>query len=172
MTCATSATLVLVNFFKGVFTFPSSAMEFSGLSFEPGKKLEQEFWRSLGVHVTHSVFDRASFFLVAAFGRCKFRLFSESVGTLLQATIGGSAKQFYVSQLGDRTFKFVVSTKSVGLFVANLRSFSPVIRSKCSSFSGAMVALIGVLNSIITSLKNIVPGRLLLPRIAAIPLLR
>lgn len=103
-------------------------MEFPGLSFEPGKNLEKEIWQSLGVHVTHSVLDRASFFLVAAFGRCKFRLSSETVGSLLQAAIGGTAKQFYVTQLGDRTFKFVVSTKSVGLFVANLRSFS------CDSF--------------------------------------
>lgn len=65
---------------------------------------------------------------MAAFSRCKFRLSVESVGTLLQAAIGGIAKQFGVSQLGDRTFIFVVSTKSVGLFLTNLRSFA------CDSF--------------------------------------
>lgn len=50
----------------------------------------------------------------------------DSVGFLLQATIGGSAEQFLVSQLGDRFFKFLVASRTVGLFVANLRSFSSV----------------------------------------------
>lgn len=77
----------------------------------------------MGLPVTCPGFNRSAFFLVAAFGRRKFRLSSDSAGVLLQAAIGGFAPQFNVSQLGDRTFKFAVSNKSIGFFVLNLRSF-------------------------------------------------
>jgi hypothetical protein len=46
------------------------------------------------------------------------------VSLLLQATTGGSAAHFKVSQLVDCTFKFFVASKEASLFVASLRSFS------------------------------------------------
>lgn len=104
------------------------AMEFPGLSFSPGLKLQEEIRRKLGVPVSHPSVDRSSFSLVAAFGCYKFRFSPASVGVLLQVAIGGSAAHFNVSQLGERMFKFLVSTKAVGLLVVNLRSF------RCDSF--------------------------------------
>lgn len=101
-------------------------MEFPGLSFASGIRIQDEVRARLGLPVSGPEFSRSSFILVAAFGRCKFRLSPESVGVLLQAAIGGSASQFRVSQLGERTFKFVVSAKPVGWFVFNLRSISCV----------------------------------------------
>lgn len=100
-------------------------MEFQGLSFSAGLATQELIRHRFAAPVTHSVCDRTSFFLVAAFGRCKFRLIVASVGFLLQAAIGGSPSHFFfVSQLDERTFKFADSSKPVGLFVANLRSFS------------------------------------------------
>lgn len=106
----------------------SFAMEFPGLTFSSGLKLHNEVRLKLRVPVPHPVVDRFSFALVVAFGRCKFKLSASSAGVLLQATIGGEAAHFAVSQLGERTFKFWVSTKTMGFFVANLRSFA------CDSF--------------------------------------
>lgn len=62
-------------------------------------------------------------FLVASFGRCKFKLSPSSVGAIFQATIGGVASDFAVLQLGDRVFRFSVSSMFVGFHVVNLRSF-------------------------------------------------
>lgn len=39
------------------------------------------------------------------------------MGNLLQTAIGGDAPKFDVLQLGDRVFKFSVSSKEVGFFV-------------------------------------------------------
>lgn len=66
----------------------------------------------------------ASFALVVAFDRCRFKLTPEVVALILQATIGGSTPHFRVSLLCDRTFKLFVSSKDVGFFIHNLRSFS------------------------------------------------
>lgn len=97
-------------------------MEFSSLSFAPGIRVQDEIRARLGLPVSCPEFSSSSFILVAAFGRSKFRLSPETAGILLQSAIGGSASQFRVSQLGERTFKFVVSSKPVGWFVFNLRS--------------------------------------------------
>ena len=102
--------------------------EFPGLSFAPGLALQAEVKAKFGAAISHGVVDRLSFALVASFGRCKFKLSIASVGVLLQAALGGVAPHFAVSQLGDRVFKFWVSSKSVGIFAARLRSFS------CPSF--------------------------------------
>lgn len=64
-----------------------------------------------------------AFFLVASFGRCKFRLSPILVGFLLQATIGGVAKDFEVLPLSDRVFCFSVSLSGVGFHVVKLHSF-------------------------------------------------
>jgi hypothetical protein len=65
----------------------------------------------------------STFALVVAFDRCKFRLTIDSVGSILQATVGGSAPHFRVSLLHDRTFKLFVSLKLVGFFINMLGSF-------------------------------------------------
>lgn len=63
------------------------------------------------------------FVLVVSFGRCKFRLTEESVGNILQATIGGLAANFRPVQLADRVFGFSVTAKVVGIHIYNLRSY-------------------------------------------------
>ena len=68
------------------------------------------------------------FFLVVSFGRCKFQLSPTSVSVILQATIGGLAGDFDVLALGDRFFRFSVSSRLVGFHIFKLRSF------ECSLF--------------------------------------
>lgn len=100
--CASNHSPWSLRFFYGFVTSPASclfwlrcvrpflaSMELLTLSFDPRKQFQHLVWSRFGVHVTHSILDRASFSLVAAFGRCKFRLTPETVGTLLQVAIGG-----------------------------------------------------------------------------------
>lgn len=98
-------------------------MELSGLSFAAGLSIQDLIQRELRLSVSNPALGRDSFFLVASFGRCKFQLSIASVRLLLQATIGGIASDFRVSQLGDRVFRFVVSAKPVGLFITKLVSY-------------------------------------------------
>jgi hypothetical protein len=93
------------------------------LSFVPRLHTQEDVSRLLGLPICRPASDAYSFTLVVAFGRCKFRLNTCSVGLILQATIGGIVPFFRVSQLADHTFKFFVTNKRVGFFVANLRSF-------------------------------------------------
>jgi len=99
-------------------------MVLQGLSFAPGLKIQADVSCHLGRPVSSPELDLHSFALVVAFGRCKFRLDLPSMSSIIQATIGGSARHFRVSLLSDRTFKFFVSSKQVGFYVANLQSFS------------------------------------------------
>lgn len=92
--------------------------------FAPGLKIEADVGNRLGLPICSPALDRHSFVLVVAFGRCKFRLDPLSVGSILQATIGGLVTQFNVSLLSNRTFRFFVSSKQVGFYIADLRSFS------------------------------------------------
>ena len=69
-----------------------------------------------------------AFFLVVSFGRCKFQLSPTSVSVILQATIGGLAGDFDVLALGDRFFRFSVSSRLVSFHIFKLRSF------ECSLF--------------------------------------
>ena len=95
-------------------------MELPGLSFAVGLRFQDELRATLGLPVSFSFAD--SFHLVVAFGRCKFKLSPQSVGLILQATIGGFAS-FKVSLLNDRVFKLSVTSKEVGLIVHRLTSF-------------------------------------------------
>jgi len=97
-------------------------MALQGLEFSPGLAFQLKLWHALSLPVSCSSSPR-SFFLIVSFGRCKFRLCSASVGLLLQATIGGSAAEFCVFALGDRVFRFSVSSNQVGHFIFKLRSF-------------------------------------------------
>lgn len=103
-----------------------------GLSFAPGLSFEESVAKRVNLPVCSPSSDSSSFALVVAFGRCKFRLDPCSVGIILQATIGGPAPYFRVSQLTNRTFKFFVSSKRVGFLVVNSRSF--VCDQYCLSF--------------------------------------
>jgi hypothetical protein len=58
---------------------------------------------------------------VVSFGRCIFKLNSDSVGHLLQAALGGFATGFEVLQLADLVFRFLVSSMAVGFHIYNSR---------------------------------------------------
>lgn len=92
-------------------------MELPGLSFRPGAIKER-----FGLQVSSAGASSSPFFLVASFGRCKFRLSPISVGLILQATIGGVARDFDVVQLSCRFFRFSVASKAVGFHVFRLAS--------------------------------------------------
>jgi hypothetical protein len=94
------------------------------LDLQPGLNLQLEVWKKFRHPVSFSKeFSQKEFFLIASFGRCKFRLDSDSVGCLLQSAIGGLAKDFNVSQLSDRVFRFSVSCRQVGFFIYQLQHF-------------------------------------------------
>lgn len=98
-------------------------MELPGLSFRPGVGVQAAVFQKFGLSVSPVGASPSVFFLVASFGRCKFKLCPLSVGLILQATIGGSASDFGVIFLSDRVFRFSVSSKSVGFHIFNLRRF-------------------------------------------------
>jgi hypothetical protein len=60
-----------------------------------------------------------AFWLVISFGRCIFKLDTDSVGFLLQASLGRFAVGFDVTQLSDRVFRFSVFSKAVGFHIYN-----------------------------------------------------
>lgn len=97
-------------------------MELCGLSFRPGKVVEAEILRKYGLPVC-PVPPSPHFFLVLSVGRCKFKLDERSASLILQSVIGGSAELFNVRSLGDRVFRFSVSSQVVGFHIYKLRSF-------------------------------------------------
>lgn len=98
-------------------------MDLPGLSSRPGVGVQSVALQRYGSSVSPVDSSCPTFFLVASFGRCKFRLCPVSVGLILQATIGGSASAFGVVQLADRVFRFSVSNKLVGFHIVKLKSF-------------------------------------------------
>jgi hypothetical protein len=73
---------------------------------------------------TSSADGRDGFFLVVSFGRCKFQLSEQSVGIILQATLGGVAADFRPKHIFDKVFQFLVPSRNVGFHIVNIRSFS------------------------------------------------
>lgn len=65
----------------------------------------------------------ATFLLVVSFGRSTIRLNEDSVGLLLQASIGGYAKDFNVVHLSGWMFCFSVYCNEVGFMIYKLKSF-------------------------------------------------
>ena len=65
-----------------------------------------------------------SFTLIVSFSRDDFHVDEFSVADALEATIGGSAMDLWVSQIKDKVFSFNVSCKQVGFFITDLRSFA------------------------------------------------
>ncbi|TVU03589.1 hypothetical protein EJB05_50906, partial [Eragrostis curvula] len=104
-------------------------MELRDLDFQSGLDLQAEVWRKLGLPINFSVDNGLDeFYLLASFGRCKFRLTEENVGVLLQVALGGFSQAFKVTHVQDRVFCFSVSSKKVGFYIYNLRSY------QCSAF--------------------------------------
>lgn len=99
-------------------------MSLLDLELRPGLGVKAAVLEKFGLPITLPVekaFD--DFVLVVSFGRCKYRLNEESVGRILQTTLGGSSSEFRVVQLDDRVFGFSVTAKVVGLHIYNLRSY-------------------------------------------------
>ena len=101
-------------------------MELLGLIFHPGVGVQVIISERFGLPVTSSGVSSSVFFLVASFGRYKFRLCPLSVGLLLEATIGGVARDFSVLQLGPRVFPLLCFFHGCGFshfYVGQLRVF-------------------------------------------------
>lgn len=105
----------------------TSSSGLAGLNGRPGAGIQVVIKSKFGCLVTPVSWGQA-FFLVASFGRCKFRLSPTSVGAILQATIGGVAEDFAVLPLSERVFRFFVSSGFVGFHIVKVRSFA------CSSY--------------------------------------
>ena len=92
-------------------------MEAPPLNPRPGRVIEAEVLRRFRSPINFVPFSLLQeFFLVLSVGRCKLYLTTQSVEALLQSVLGGHSHAFRVVQLGDRVFRFSVSSKSVGLY--------------------------------------------------------
>lgn len=99
-------------------------MVLPALNPRPGRVVEAEILRRFGTPInSHPASPFPEFLLVLSVGRCKFCLTPATVGVLLQSVLGGSAQAFHVVQLGDRVFRFSVSSKPVGFHILQLNSF-------------------------------------------------
>jgi hypothetical protein len=95
-------------------------MDLALLDFRPGLAFEDSLRLSLASSVCPACPSLlSSFWLVVSFGRCIFKLNSDSVGHLLQAALGGFAAGFEVLHLSDRVFRFSISSKAVGFHIYN-----------------------------------------------------
>jgi hypothetical protein len=95
-------------------------MDLAKLDFWPGITFEDSIWLNLASLVCPKRPGLPSaFWLVISFCRCIFKLDADSVGFLLQASLGGFAAGFNVSQLSDRVFRFSVFSKAVGFHIYN-----------------------------------------------------
>jgi hypothetical protein len=100
-------------------------MDSPSLDFSPRIYFADEVRSRFGLSVcSPSPDDVASFWLVVAFSRSKFRLSTSSVGRILQSVLGGSADLFSVVELEQQLFKFSVLNRLVGLHVYALKSFA------------------------------------------------
>jgi hypothetical protein len=97
-------------------------MDLAKLDFCPGIIFEDSIRLCLTSLVCPVCPDLSSaFLLVISFGRCIFKLTPELVGFLLQASLGGFATGFKVTQLADRIFRFSVFSKLVGFHIYNTK---------------------------------------------------
>ena len=102
-------------------------MDLAKLDFWPGIAFEDSIRLSLASPVCPERPGlRSAFWLVISFGRCIFKLDTNSVGFLLQASLGGFAAGFDVTQLSDRVFRFSVSSKAVGFHIYNSKCIDRV----------------------------------------------
>jgi hypothetical protein len=109
----------------GTHSRAPSCMDLPSLNYQPGLGVQSAIRFRFGEPVNFfPVNGLKEFFLIASFGRCKFRLNEHSVGLILQATLGAIATDFKPIQISDRVFRFVVASKNVGFHIYNLRSFA------------------------------------------------
>ena len=97
----------------------------SDLCFDPRIEFSLSVSQRFGCSVSPSpLLSTLAFLLVASFGRSTVRLNVDSVGLILQACLGGIAKDFRVYHLSGWMFRFSVSCKNVGLMIYKLKSYS------------------------------------------------
>jgi hypothetical protein len=73
-----------------------------GLDHGPGLEIQRQIWHNFHCHVAFSSLHiKVEFWLVASFGRAKFRLDPSSVSAALAACLGGIAQDFNVILLRD-----------------------------------------------------------------------
>lgn len=97
----------------------------SDLCFDIGVKFSQLVSQHFGCSVSPTTpFTPLAFQLVASFGRSTIRLNEDSIGLILQAWLGRSAKDYNVFHLSGWMFSVSISCKNVGLMVNKLKSFS------------------------------------------------
>jgi hypothetical protein len=83
-----------------------------GLDFSHGMHFAKEI-RSFNLDV-HPSGESGHFIMVVSFGRSRFRLSEDSVGSALESSLGGFCDNFKVSALSERVFSFCVSSKKIG----------------------------------------------------------
>lgn len=72
----------------------------SDLNFDPGIKFASLILQRFGCALSpNKALSSPAFHLVVSFGRCALRLNEDSVGLILQACLGGIAKDFNVFHL-------------------------------------------------------------------------
>jgi len=97
----------------------------SDLCFDPGIKFASLVKDRFGCSVSPtSAFSSGAFHHIMSFGRSALHLNVDSVGLILQACLGGIAKNFNVFHLLGWMFNFSVSCKNVGIMIYKLKSFS------------------------------------------------
>ena len=102
----------------------------SDLCFDPGVEFAKVVSQCFGCSVSPSTSPpSAAFRLVVSFGHSVIRLNEESIGLILQACLGGVAKDYNVFHLSGWMFGFLVSCKKVGIMIHKLKS------SSCKSFA-------------------------------------
>lgn len=96
----------------------------SDLDYGPGQESERLVTLRFGSPVSlPPASSKLGFFLVASFGRSALHLNEDSISLILQACLGGVAKDFQVVHLSGWMFCFSISCKSIGITIYNLKSF-------------------------------------------------
>jgi hypothetical protein len=96
---------------------------FKSLDFKQVQDFALECLKKFGQKVNMEKFSaRKPFFMVCSFGCACFRLDVHTVAIALQACFGGIAALYNVKFLRDRSFRFSVSSSSVGFQIYNLGS--------------------------------------------------
>lgn len=97
----------------------------SDLCFDPGVKFAALVSQRFGCSVSPSnPLSLLIFHLVASFGRSAVRLNEDSLSLILQACLGGTAKDYNVFHLSGWMFSFSVYCKNVGFMIYKLKCFS------------------------------------------------
>lgn len=90
------------------------------LNFARGKEFQLAMRQKFGHPVVFSPgFHQREFKLVVSFCRARFRLVCHTVSIALQSCFGGYPQGFRVKFLKDKTFQFLVASKSVGFEIYN-----------------------------------------------------